>query len=229
MPIGNILESERVRLGQKSQHVFRVPGSDHCVQNNQAFEHNLYLGEVGLDARGLGRGASRHTVALGSLNLGARARQTSETAPSSEYVAAIIGSRYCKGAALVRNCEDKWESTTHLRFGWCSFWLASQLDYLLKAHTLQYSQISIRPGGVEHNTDQQRLENTLVLKREVQRNRAFTFTDYSPFLYHLSRIVSATQKLKCKWRTQVIWIQTSTSRLVRQSIIVNYQRFRALQ
>jgi hypothetical protein len=49
--------------------------------------------------------ATTRTIALGSLNRGWSARQTSCTAPSSSHVAAMIGSKYYKqGVRVSQQC-----------------------------------------------------------------------------------------------------------------------------
>ena len=94
----NVAQLEDVRGGQVLENVVCRAVADHCMEDDESFEHNLGhgYGPRREDKRG------ERTMTLGSRNLGERALQTSCTAPSSDQVAAMIGSRYC-----VRNAGEE--------------------------------------------------------------------------------------------------------------------------
>jgi hypothetical protein len=153
--IGDILESKRICLGQVSQDIFCVPSSNHYVQNNQSLVHNLYFREWELGAWGLGRSLSERTVALGSLSLVVRARQTSETAQSSEYVAAIMGSRYYRKRRQRRAQAAPAVSRT-FALGGAALGLQANLTIFSKLipFNAERSQSSITVTAVPWNTTQ---------------------------------------------------------------------------
>ena len=68
-------------------------------------------------------------MAFGSRNRGARALQTSPTAPSSDHVAAMMGSRYCTASAGAPLVGD----VAYLRLWRICLGLAGELDDLVEA------------------------------------------------------------------------------------------------
>lgn len=77
-----------------SKDVVGCPVADHGVQDDQGLECDL----CDPVRRGTGEQDSVRTMAFGSRRRGTRALQTSWTAPSSDQVAAMMGSRYWGGA-----------------------------------------------------------------------------------------------------------------------------------
>jgi hypothetical protein len=77
---------------------------------------------------------SRLTIEFGSRKRGERALQTSWIAPSSEYVAAMMGSMYCLPAKVKGGHESvaKASGGAYLCFRGSRFWLASILDDLFE-------------------------------------------------------------------------------------------------
>ena len=80
------------------------------------------------------RPEARLTIEFGSLKRGARALQTSWMAPSSDHVAAMIGSRYCpEGIEVEGPCVGCVRNQqANLCFWRRSLWLARILDDLLE-------------------------------------------------------------------------------------------------
>ena len=108
--------------------------ADHCMEDDESFEHNLGhgYGPRREDKRG------ERTMTLGSRNLGDRALQTSCTAPSSDQVAAMIGSRYCVRNAgeevgdSQRALGDDGEGICALAFGGAALGLQASLTVFSK-------------------------------------------------------------------------------------------------
>lgn len=76
--------------------------------------------------------ANGRTIAFGSRKRGASALQTSCTAPSSDHVAAIMGSMYCKirDARLVDVCAAFLVTLLTLGFGGAAFGLQASFTTL---------------------------------------------------------------------------------------------------
>jgi hypothetical protein len=72
-------------------------------------------------------------MAFGSRNLGERALHTSETAPSSDQVAAIMGSMYCVQCNVTAFEFERRRGGKYLCLRRCGLWFAGQLDDLVVA------------------------------------------------------------------------------------------------
>ena len=91
MTLANVVQSQGIEFSHIAQHILCSSITKHGVNHNQGFEHDLNNTRFGKD---VGEEAGKPTMALGSLSRVLMALQTSETAPSSSYVAAMIGSIY---------------------------------------------------------------------------------------------------------------------------------------
>jgi hypothetical protein len=80
---------------------------------------------------------SRLTIEFGSLKRGERALQTSWIAPSSDHVAAMIGSRYCPERVGADIGSVRYERA-NLCLGGCRLWFARVLDDLFERRHLNF-------------------------------------------------------------------------------------------
>jgi hypothetical protein len=76
------------------------------MENNERFEHHLARCQPAGRFGGSRDERSELTMEFGSRKRGARALQTSWMAPSSDHVAAMIGSMYCWKRAKAERQED---------------------------------------------------------------------------------------------------------------------------
>ena len=100
------------------------------MENDERLEDHLKMCQPTFDCS---RNESRLTIEFGSRKRGERALQTSWMAPSSDQVAAMMGSMYCFCPGKLRAETKGGENEgAHLRLWGGSFWFASVLDDLFK-------------------------------------------------------------------------------------------------